>query len=85
VCRGVSAVPAIVGSVELTPFKAIPFVVGAGYRVGQSYGPHAILALSGPQMGASRQLRVVLTGGPDYWSARFGVMIPEKNSRTRRK
>ena len=39
ICQGVSATPAVLGSLEAMPFKSIPFVVGAGYRLGKSYGP----------------------------------------------
>ena len=78
VCRGVSATPALLTSLEATPFKSLPFVIGAGYRLGKSYGPVATMALSAPQARSSNRVRFVMMAGPDYFAARFGVMIPER-------
>jgi hypothetical protein len=78
VCRGVSATPAVFTSLEATPFKSVPFVIGAGYRVGKSYGPVATMALSAPQARSQNRVRFVMMAGPDYFAARFGVMIPER-------
>jgi len=77
-CRGVSASPAVLASLEAMPFKSIPFSVGMGYRVGTSYGPVATMTLSAPQARSNNRVRFVMMAGPSYFAARFGVMIPER-------
>lgn len=77
-CRGVSASPAVLTSLEATPFKSIPFSVGIGYRVGTTYGPVATMALSAPQARSNNRIRFAMMAGPSYFAARFGVMIPER-------
>lgn len=77
-CRGVTAAPAILGSLEAMPFKSLPLVIGAGYRVGKAYGPVATMAVSAPQARSRNSLRLTMMAGPDYFSARFGVMIPQR-------
>jgi hypothetical protein len=78
ICRGVSATPAVLGSLEASPFKSIPVVVGVGYRLGESYGPVATMALSAPQARSRNRVRFVVMAGPNYFAARFGIAIPEK-------
>lgn len=80
VCRGVTATPAVLGSLEATPFKSVPFAVGAGYRLGKSYGPVVTMVLNAPQARSRNRVRFAMMAGPDYFAARFGVMIPERNN-----
>ena len=78
ICSGVSATPAVLGSLEAMPFKGIPFAFGLGYRLGESYGPVATMALSAQQARSRNRVRFVMMAGPSYFAARFGVMIPER-------
>ena len=77
-CRGVSATPAVLGSLEAMPFKSVPFALGLGYRVGALYGSVATMALSAPQARSQNRVRFVMMAGPSYFAARFGLMIPER-------
>jgi hypothetical protein len=78
ICNGVTATPAVLGSLETMPFKSVPFAMGVGYRVGKSYGPVATMTLSPMQARSNNRVRFVMVAGPDYFAARFGVMIPER-------
>jgi hypothetical protein len=78
ICSGVSATPAVLGSLEATPLKSIPVAFGLGYRLGESYGPVATMALSAQQARSRNRIRFVMMAGPSYFAARFGVMIPER-------
>jgi hypothetical protein len=48
-CRGVTATPAVLGSLEARPFTSLPFSIGAGYRLGKAYGPVAMFAMTASQ------------------------------------
>jgi hypothetical protein len=80
-CQGVQATPAVVGSLEFTPIRALPVVFGGGYRVGRAYGPFGLVAFTGPLANSRTRFRVTMTAGPGYWSGRFGVTIPESSEK----
>lgn len=77
-CNTVRLTGAGFGTVEFTVSRAIPLVVGGGFRVGPTSQPVAVIGFETPLAHVAPGAHLRLSGvvGDGYASVRIGVMVP---------
>ncbi len=77
-CNTVRLTGAGFGTVEFTVSRAIPLVVGGGYRVGPTSQPVVVIGFETPLAHVTPGAHLRLSGviGDGYASVRVGVMVP---------
>lgn len=80
-CVRMKIAAAVPTGVELTISRAVPLIVGAGYRLGDAPGPYVAMGYSGPFARAHAIWRAMAVVGDRYVSIRWGLAADVRSSR----